>query len=184
MSNTVSLIELANEGEDTVWAKCSYELAPNIERLIGTNILPSQVLIGNELNNQIYAFAGQSTLNGKLGNDILYGSAGGADTFVFDTALDALQNVDQIVSFTVGKDVIQLNNDVFGAFVNTGILSDSQYDSGAGLTSAVTASACIIHNTSNGSLYYDADGFGGAAAVLFAQLSGNVALNASSFVVI
>lgn len=43
---------------------------------------------------------------------------------------------------------------------------------GAGVTSASTSEQRIVLNTTNGALYYDADGNGAGAAVQFAVLTG------------
>ena len=50
---------------------------------------------GNELNNVLLGNALANTLSGGLGNDTLTGGAG-ADQFVFNTALNAVTNVDHI----------------------------------------------------------------------------------------
>ena len=51
-------------------------------------------------------------------------------------------------------------------------------------SAALDADDRIIYNTSNGGLYYDADGVGGQAAVQFATLSGVPPLTAADFIVI
>jgi Ca2+-binding RTX toxin-like protein len=42
----------------------------------------------------------------------------------------------------------------------------------------------IIYNSATGQLLYDADGVGGAGALLFANISGGPALSASDFIII
>ena len=64
---------------------------------------------------------------------------------------------------------------------------------GAALAWSATASAQtlesaqirgIVYDQTTGNLYYDADGTGGAAAILFAKLDGHPTLTASDFTVI
>jgi uncharacterized delta-60 repeat protein len=61
--------ESANGGTDTVYSTLkSYHLAPNVE-YAQTLFLGNGDLIGNELNNVLYASAGNNVLDGGLGND-------------------------------------------------------------------------------------------------------------------
>ena len=51
-------------------------------------------------------------------------------------------------------------------------------------TSAQDADDRIIYDAATGQLYYDADGSGSGAQVLFATLNANLSLTASDFTVI
>jgi Ca2+-binding RTX toxin-like protein len=100
--------------------------------------------------------AGDDKLTGGFGNDTLTGGDG-ADQFVFNTALDDVNNVDLITDFTSGDgDKIVLDDAIFTG-LSSGMLEADfwakvQYDSGTGVLS------------------YDADGADPGAAVAFAQL--------------
>jgi Ca2+-binding RTX toxin-like protein len=144
----------------------------NIEGLRGSTY--ADALTGSAVANNLAGGLGNDTLTGGLGND----------KFVFETALDAASNVDQITDFTAG-DLIALDNDVFTALGAAGALGAGLFTSGAGVTGASVAgqTAGIYHDTSTGNLYYDADGFGGVAAVHFAALTTNPALTVASFIV-
>ena len=116
------------------------------------------------------------------GNDTLTGAAG-ADTFLFNTALNAATNVDHITDFA-SEDTIDLENAVFTALTTTGTLAASAFFSAAGATSAHDADDRIVYNTTTGALFYDADGVGGVAAVQFAVLDNHAALTNADFVVV
>jgi Ca2+-binding RTX toxin-like protein len=134
--------------------------------------------------------AGSDTLTGGRGSDLLDGGlaadalTGGAgeDSFRFSTALGG-SNVDWIKDFKVVDDTILLDNLIFESVGGDGALALGRFHkSAAGV--AHDADDRIIYNTSNGFLFYDADGAGQVAAVQFARLSKNLSLSASDFVVI
>jgi Ca2+-binding RTX toxin-like protein len=154
--------ELAGEGLDTVVASVAHTLRGNFENLtiIGaaTNAFGSSVaniLTGNGLNN---------ILNGKEGSDVMTGGAG-LDTFMFDTALGPT-NVDRITDFNPVDDAIRLEDAIFSA-LPVGTLAATAFHAG---TAAADAADRIIYDQAMGRIFYDADGLGGAAQVLFAQL--------------
>jgi Ca2+-binding RTX toxin-like protein len=117
-------------------------------------------------------------LNGGAGADTLVGN-GGADTFAFTTALGA-SNVDTIFDFVSGTDKVALGHGVFAA-LGVGALSASAFVTG---TAAGDSDDRIIYNAATGQLFYDADGNGAGAQVLFATLTGHPAIIASDFLVI
>ena len=101
---------------------------------------------------------------------ILLTGGTGLDSFLFDTALNAVTNVDQIFDFNSVDDVAQLSSAIFTAAGPVGTLAAAAFRIGA---SAADASDRIIYNTTNGNVYYDADGTGAAGAKLFATLTGS-----------
>ena len=117
-------------------------------------------------------------LNGGAGADYLAG-LGGADFFDFTTALGG-GNVDTVGDLVSGTDKIRLDNAVF-AGLSDGALPASAFVIGS---AAGDADDRIVYNQTTGQLFYDADGNGGAAAVLFATLNPGQALSASDFQVI
>jgi Ca2+-binding RTX toxin-like protein len=174
------VVENSNEGYDTIISSTSYTLSANVEKMIlsGTASIDAT---GNGLNNLLIGNSGANVLAGGLGNDILTGGAG-ADTFVFNTALGA-GNIDTIADFSSGSDHIELSQAIFGGIGTGGTLGANAFASGAGVTSATTADQHVLYDTTSGSLYYDADGVGGAASVAFATLAGAPAITAADFVV-
>jgi Ca2+-binding RTX toxin-like protein len=176
------VVEGASEGTgDRIFASVSYTLAPGSHiEILSTDFHAGTAAInlsGNELGNLIYGNAGSNVLDGKRGNDTLVGF-GGADTFAFTTAL-AANNVDILADFDA-DDVIALDDAVF-AGLSLGGLSAGAFTTG---TAAQDADDRIIYDTGTGRLYYDADGNGAGAQMLFATLSNAPALTASDFIVI
>ena len=107
------VVELADEGIDTVDSAASYTLSANVENLIlrsgfgninGTGNASDNVLTGNAQANQLLGLDGNDTLIGNGGNDTLNGGAGddsmvggaGNDTFVFGSGFghDAITGFD------------------------------------------------------------------------------------------
>ena len=173
--------EGAGGGFDNVAAKTSYvlEVLQEIEVLSTTNNggIAGINLTGNEYGQVLVGNAGANVLDGGLGNDLLQG-LGGADTFQFTTALGA-GNVDTILDFSAG-DKITLDHAAFTGLL-PGLLPDGAFVIG---TAALDADDRIIYDSATGALYFDVDGFGGAAAVQFATLTGLPILTAGDFTVI
>ena len=180
----------------------SYTLAVNVENLAltgkalnATGNAAANTLTGNASNNTLKGLSGNDNLSGGNGADKLFGGLGkdtltgglGKDIFVFDTALSS-SNVDTIKDFSVADDKIHLDKTIFKA-LNLGGLSADAFAKGAGLISAQDSSDRIIYNTSNGNLFYDADGNGSAAAAVLVGILSPIAgmqpdLIAASFMVI
>lgn len=132
---------------------------------------------GSMFNDYLIGDTGANRLAGALGNDFLHGAAG-ADTFVFDTALSAANNLDTIEDFAVGSDRIELSSAIFG--LPLGVLAGSAFTMGA---VATTIDHRILYDSVTGTLYFDADGSGAGAAVAFAQVTAGLALGAGDLVV-
>ncbi len=98
--------------------------------------------------------------------------------FRFDVAVTAA-NRDTIYDFAV-EDTIELENAVFTALTQTGVLSAAAFTTGA---AATTADHRIVYNSATGVLLYDADGSGAGAAVQFAFLANKAAVTAADFLI-
>lgn len=177
-SQSVVIVENGGEGIDTVVANVSYTLGAgvSVEVLAAQNRSSTEALSlkGNELAQTVAGNEGANTIDGGGGNDVLIGG-GGADRFAFTTALGP-NNVDAIADFQLGVDKIGLAQGIFGM---AGVTA-ANFTTGA----ATTADQHIIYNQATGQLFYDADGNGSGAAVLFAVVMPNTALTATSFEVI
>jgi serralysin len=154
----------------------------------GAALAQSVSMIGNTGANRLSGGAGNDALTGGAGNDSLIGGAGndtlnggagldaltgglGRDQFVFNTAPNTSTNRDTVTDFTSGEDMIFLARSVMGGLGATGALSAEAFRAGAGVTAGLDATDRIIHNTTTGAVFYDADGQGGTAAVQILQLT-------------
>jgi Ca2+-binding RTX toxin-like protein len=149
------------------------------------------VLTGMEGSDTLYGAGGDDTLGGGEGVDALYGGLGrdalsggaGADYFCFETALNAATNVDRISDFSVADDTVALRASTFGylgVFDGQLGLDAKHFRSGA---AAADAGDRIIHNRATGSILFDSDGVGGAAAVQFASVTAGLVLTNEDFFV-
>jgi Ca2+-binding RTX toxin-like protein len=128
-----------------------------------------------EGNNVFDGRGGNDTLNGDYGRDTLIGGKGNdkliggteADQFVFNASLGST-NVDKIVDFVLDFDEIALDDAIFKALGTS--FEKNEFVARADGHAATKASQHIIYDKSDGTLWYDADGSGGKAAVKFAQL--------------
>ncbi|MEP7301797.1 MAG: hypothetical protein ABI699_09740 [Caldimonas sp.] len=123
-------------------------------------------LTGSGFDDQLRGNSAHNVINGGRGNDLLTG-AGGSDTFFFSTDFDGITNVDAITDFVSGDDRISLGQDKFSAAGPVGVLADSVFVLG---TEAADDSDRIVYDQTTGKLYYDADGNGEGAQLLFATL--------------
>jgi Ca2+-binding RTX toxin-like protein len=232
--------ELAGQGTDTVISQVPQVLAANVENLSlgdsagnieGIGNAAANAITGNSSANLLDGAAGNDmlqgqgggdtllggvgddTLSGGLGRDVLVGGAG-ADHFVFDSVIASGTNVDRIMDFASGQDMIDLSAAIFtaldpppaaatqigdflkgadalvlltkiAAFADA---SDTQLAKGEFVSGpgavAHDANDHVIQDTNTGMVYYDADGNGVQPMVPFAQVAPGQALTATDFHVI
>ena len=159
--------------------------------LTGTAAINS--IDGGNGNDSLIGLAGNDILNGDDGEDTLEGGTGldnltgglGDDTFVFNLALTKT-SIDTITDFESGSDTIQLDKTIFAKLLLVGDLNADNFKTGEGIPtrSNVDIDDRIYYDTISGSLYYDKDGSGSAAAVKFATLTGAPALESTDFAVV
>jgi Ca2+-binding RTX toxin-like protein len=142
-------------------------------------------LTGGSDDDTLTGGAGNDTLVGGLGNDILTGGEG-SDVFVFNSALGAA-NVDTIVDFDIGADMVWLSKTVMAGLGAT----DVALEAGAFLAGVnprfsgdLGADHRVLYDENTGDLFYDADGNGAAAAIRFANIGPGLDLTYSNFWVI
>ncbi|MDY6982311.1 MAG: hypothetical protein SV422_04420, partial [Pseudomonadota bacterium] len=136
--------------------------------------------------------AGNDVLDGGKGADNLVGGNGG-DIFRLSSELvsDPQQGSDTIEDFDVGNDKIALDNAIFTVLGTLGDLNANHLVKDSGLTlGAHDADDYLLYDTTDGHLYYDADGNGSTERVRIATIlvDGEAVdgedLNASHFQVI
>ncbi|WP_281417222.1 calcium-binding protein [Gemmobacter fulva] len=186
---------LGSFGRDTVETHLNFRLSgPQVmgwvERLVltgsddvdGIGNRRHNQLIGNEGDNHLEGRAGDDRLRGGLGADTLSGGEG-ADRFVFHSALGG-DNIDKILDFEKGVDVIALDNAVMSTLRNPGqVLASTLFTANADGV-AQDSDDRIIHETDTGLLRYDADGSGAGAAIIFARVTPGQILSAADFLVV
>ncbi|WP_413175482.1 FG-GAP-like repeat-containing protein [Anabaena azotica] len=150
----------------------------------------ADTLIGGDGNDIFNGGDGADTLTGGIGNDTLTGGLGndtltggvGNDIFRFNAQNEG---IDTIQDFTVGEDKIRISASGFSNALSIGTLASSAFLSGAGITTASDTFQRLIYNSTNGALFFDADGSVNAfSAIQIATLSGVPALTAASITVI
>ena len=169
---------------DTVQATVSYTLTANVE-VLSIGGFAALNGTGNTLANSIFGNSAANVINGLGGNDTLRGDLG-ADTFVFNSALNARTNVDTISDFTAADDTIQLENTGAGRFnvlTSLGGLAAAFFKANATGT-ATDADDHIIYNTTTGALFYDLNGNLAGGATQFATLTEHPTISNVDFVVI
>lgn len=188
------VVELDGGGSDLVRSTASLTLGAHVEnlRLFGTSAINGQgndlrnSIVGNGAANVLNGRGGSDSLSGGLGSDTLYGGLGndvltggtGADRYVFDTTLNRTLNVDRISDFAAGTDEIRLDRLVFTEIAANGTLAADAFVEGG---VARDAEDRILYNQSTGQLFYDSDGTGAAAAVLFARVTPGLDLSNTDF---
>jgi Ca2+-binding RTX toxin-like protein len=170
----------------------------------------NDTLTGGAGNDTINGNAGADLLQGLGGNDSLLGAAGwdtlqggdgddwlqpgawsdtvtggaGSDSFVW--AESGNNTRDTVTDFVSGTDEVLLDNASMAALgANASwAAGDARFWAAAGATSGHDADDRLVYNTSNGNLYYDADGSGAGAAQVIATFQGGVVISASDITVI
>ena len=179
------VLESGGAGSDKVLSWTSYTLAAgqeieNLNLLVATNKAKLD-LTGNAFGQTLVGNNGANALDGGLGNDVLIGR-GGADTFVFGTALGAA-NIDRIADFSQGLDRFRLDDAVFEALA-PGAVKAGAFKDLARPGAAADADDRILYDGRTGEVFYDADGSGAGERTLFAVLAKPAALDHTDFFVV
>jgi Ca2+-binding RTX toxin-like protein len=179
------VVEKSNRGHDRVEASVTFSLGgqygedltltgSGATKAVGNSL--ANLLTGNDAANRLLGDAGDDHLHGGLGSDTLMGGTG-LDSFWFETALGKT-NVDKILDFTAADDTIRLDRSIFTEAGAAGTLAESAFVMG---TKAGDADDRIVYDQATGNIFYDADGSGLGAAVLFAQVTAGTTLTYQDF---
>ncbi|MBD2254823.1 tandem-95 repeat protein [Nostoc parmelioides] len=142
---------------------------------------------GGDGNDSLFGGDSNDKLDGGLGDDILVGGKGrdlligGAGRDSFYVSLPTVGDFDTINDFTTTEDKIVISQSEFALSQAVGTLNPSAFRLGTGATAADDR---FIYDQFTGSLFFDADGLGGAAQVKVAQLSYPVVLTVNQIYVI
>jgi Ca2+-binding RTX toxin-like protein len=137
----------------------------------------TDTLNGGDGNDTLDGGGGNDTLNGGNNDDVLAGGAGadsltggsGNDKFVYGSVSDA---GDAITDFSAVDDDLAFSWAAFNGDADMdGALDAGAFLSGAGVTAATDPGHRFILNTTDDTLRYDADGSGGGASILIADIN-------------
>ena len=190
-----SIIEGAGDGTDLVKSGISYTLGASVENLILTGATAidgagnglANTITGNGAANTLSGGGGGDTLGGGLGGDKLYGGAGndsltgggGNRRLLFRHRRSTPStNVDQILDLFGGQ-----RHDLCSTTRSSAASPPARWPAGAfrNGTAALDADDRILYDAATGQIRYDADGIGGAAAILFATVTAGTALTNADF---
>ena len=115
-------------------------------------------------------------MSGGRGADRLTGGTG-RDEFVFDSLLRR-NEIDRILDFTAADDTIRLDRAIFDGIADDGRLRAAAFSADL----QADATDRILYDQASGEIFYDADGRGGANAILFARVDAGTTLTAADFV--
>jgi Ca2+-binding RTX toxin-like protein len=188
-TSNVRIVEEVDGGRDSVHSTADFNLGgQNVENLKLTGLVADtalgnsleNVVCGNRIDNVIDGRGGDDTVTGWNGDDTVSGGSGD-DLFRFMTAPNAEFNVDRITDFVSADDRIGIQNRVFAGMGEEGAMDASQFRLG---TKALDGSDRIVYDRASGDMFYDADGSGGAQAILFAQFDAGTAISLGDMFVI
>ena len=148
----------------------------NLESISGS-VNFADTLKGTNAGNTLVGYGGNDFLQGRGGDDKLIGGAD-ADKFYFTSDADG---IDQILDFETGTDLIQLLSTGFDNQLAPGTISSGDFVAGS---NATQNHGQLLYEQSSGELAWDADGTGGQAADVFAELADNTALTFTDFVIV
>jgi Ca2+-binding RTX toxin-like protein len=150
---------------------------------VGTDTFISGVsrVRGSDFADMISGNDGNNFLEGQGGNDTLTGGAG-LDHFIYSAVNDGLDHITDFSGHGGQNDVLDFDHDAFGnglavGGLDTGTLDPSHFIANG--TGATTEQQVFWYNTSNATLYYDADGSGSGAAVAVAVFNNGFVLNST-----
>lgn len=160
----------------------------NMENVFGSQ--GNDIITGNNSNNVLTGEDGNDWLHGRDGNDILRGGAGadtlaggqGNDIFQYMTPTDGGDRIMDFGATATNNDAFQFSAAGFGGGLVAGALPGAAFQSGA-TNVAASAGIRFMYRTTDSTVWFDADGNGGGAAVLIATLQAGAVVTAVDFLI-
>jgi Ca2+-binding RTX toxin-like protein len=162
----------------------------------GANLLQGMAgndrILGGQGNDRLLGGVGEDRLNGGEGADHLLGGAGrdiltggaGDDVFVFNSRAEAGDIITDFSNVAGNNDVFRISAAGFGGgLVAGGTLAASQFQS-RGDNFAQDSNDRFIFRTTDKTLWFDADGRGGSAAVMIADLQADATLTSADLLLV
>ena len=146
-------------------------------------------IYGGRGDDELFGAAGSDRIFGDAGHDIISGGAGrdtltggsGRDEFDFDER-PSNSNCDTITDFRPSDDTIVVYLDYFKKVgTGDGYLKSSAFWKGS---AANDADDRIIYDNATGAIYYDPDGTGSQAQVMFAKVGKGLKITYKDFYVL
>ena len=140
-------------------------------------------LSGGDSGDQLFGGNGDDVIRGGLGADTISGGKG-ADLFVYGSAAEG---GDLYLDYNVRQDQVQISAAGFGGGLVAGqrlAQTGAYIESATGLATSAAGVGQFVYDPVLGVLYWDADGAGGAAAVVLFTLTDPSAWRASELSII
>ncbi len=167
----------------------------SIENLFGSNT-GNDRLYGNDQANRLVGYGGNDTLTGAAGQDEISGGEGadrlnggagkdmlsggrGSDRFIYSDRADAGDTIKGFGS----DDYFVFEGSAFGLGSYQGRLKSERFESSTDHF-ANNSKVRFIFCTRDDTVWYDADGKGGAAAIMIADLTNNFDLKATDILIV
>ena len=140
----------------------------------------NDTIIGGDGNDYLSSGGGKDLLTGGLGDDDFSIDIDSLSASAVTTVTDFNKLGADSITLSTDKDLYIADND-YGVFWHE--VTDSEFYAGSGFKKTITAGQYYVYDTATGTLYYDADSFGGKAAVAICILTGQPTLSASDITV-
>ena len=175
-------IDIYRKGKDKVTKESIWVEHKDSSDKPGTLTATEKLLIGkNDMNIIIAADPAANKVQGSNSQTDLHAlnrETAGLDTFFFNSDLNH-RNVDRIAHFG-SEDTLVLTQKLFSSLAPGQLQSNEFKDIANG---KVDADDHILYDSRTGSLFYDSDGSGKAAAVKFAVLDNKAAITHADFLI-
>ena len=151
----------------------------------------NDVIRGNGAANALFGWGGNDSLDGAGGADVLRGGVGidtltggtGNDTFRFSALNESGDVITDFGNNVSSDDRFQITAAAFGGMMPLGTLAANQFQTRAD-NLAQDADDRFIFNTTDRTLWFDADGNGAGAAIMVADLQAGAVVTAADILLI